>query len=301
MSLKVWAIGISIVVIIAVIIGLLAGSVRDLDPNEVAFDYDHNVGLIVDDTTLYEGGRHFLGLGHDFVVFPKTVQSLVIPTQEVRSSDGLAIELDMTVQYLFSPLNATTLKNIYYSFEEDYERVFTFHIEAVARDISSLYNASDFYERRADIQQSLKDSLKTVFASYAVSIDDLQLVNTVLPDDLSTEIQNTELAKQDSLKAAEERDVQQGELDTRIGQSYGDIAILFQDRDTQVNLTLTSAYSQADTIKSIYILESTALAYVLSALNLTNDEFQAYMFLKSLEDTGATLHMSIPFNQQLIN
>jgi hypothetical protein len=101
-----WIIGGVVVVILAISIGLLAGSVRDLDPNEVAFDYDHNVGLIVDDTTLYQGGRHFLGLGHDFIKYPKTVQSLSVPPVEVRSADGLGIELDITVQYLFSPLNA---------------------------------------------------------------------------------------------------------------------------------------------------------------------------------------------------
>jgi len=128
----------------------------------------------------------------------------------------------------------------------------------------------------------------------------LQLVDITLPPALSEEIQNTELARQDSLKALNQRDVLELELDTRRGQSYGDIDILYQDRDNKVNVTLTAALTQAETIKSIYTAESTALASILNALNLTNTEFEAYMFLKTLEETGANLHISIALNQQLL-
>jgi len=299
--LKKWTIGIVSFIVVVVSIGLLAGSVKDLDPNEVAFDYDHNVGLIVDDTTLFEGGRHFLGLGHDFIKFPKTVQSLTIPSQTVRSADGLDILMDITVQFVFSPLNAETLKNIYYSFQDDYEPAFVYIIEGISRDVSAIYYAFDFYEKRAELQTTMLTSLRSIFSSnFSVSIEDLQLVDITLPSALSSEIQNTELARQDSLKAINERDVSELQLDTRRGQSYGDIDILYQDRDNKVNVTLTAALSQAETIKSIYTAESTALASILNALNLTNTEFEAYMFLKTLQETGANLHISIAHNQQLL-
>jgi len=300
MSVKAWAIGISIVVVLAIMIGLLVGSVRDLDPNEVAFDYDHNVGLIVDDTVLYEGGRHFLGLGHDFIVYPRTVQTLSVTNEDVRSSDGLQIDMDVTVQYVFAPLNAQTLKNIYYSFQEDYTTAFTYIVEASLRDISSQYYASDFYERRVDLQQDMLNDLKAVFLNLSVSVDDLQLVNVALPPALSNEIQNTELAKQDSQSALNERNVQLLQLDTRTQQATYNIEILYFNRDNQVNLTLTSALSQQDTLLSIYVAEATALSAVINALNLTDNQLEAYMYLKALQNTGANVHLSIGQNQQLV-
>jgi len=289
------------IIVLAVAIGLIAGSVRDLDPNEVAFDYDGNVGLLVDDTTLYQGGRYFLGLNHDFIVFPKTVQALVIPTQQMRTADGLAVQIDITVQYVFSPLTSDALKNIYYTFQEDYETAFTYMIEGLTRDVAADYYASDFYELRAEIQTAMLMSLRSFFAAnLSVSIEDLQLVSVTLTDALTQEIQNTELAKQDSLSAINERVVAELDLSTNVGQSYGDIAILYQSRDNQVNITLTSAYSQADTIISIYVDEATSLAAILNSVNLTVDEFQAYMWLNALSGTSATVHLSIGTDQQLL-
>jgi len=289
-------------VISIVSLGLIIGSVKDLDPNEVAFDYDHNVGLIVDDKILYQGGRHFLGLGHDFIKYPRTVQTLNIPNQQVRSADGLEIYVLLTVQYIFSPLNAETLKNLYYSFENEYEKAFIFIIEATLRDISSQYYAFDFYEKRSKLQTDLHSTLNQIFlTNLSVSIEDLQLVNIELTDSLSEEIQNTELAKQDSLRALNERDVSLLQLSTRIGQSYLDVDILNLNRDNKVNLTLTAALSRADTIISIYLAETTAFASVIGDLNLTASEVEAYMFMKALEGTSAKVHLSIDNNQQLIN
>lgn len=38
-------------------------------------DYDHIWETV--DTSVYTGGLHFLGLGHSFVKFPNTVQSII--------------------------------------------------------------------------------------------------------------------------------------------------------------------------------------------------------------------------------
>jgi regulator of protease activity HflC (stomatin/prohibitin superfamily) len=102
------------------------------------------------------------------------------------------------------------LKNIYYSFEEDYEAAFIYIIEGISRDISALYYAFDFYEKRSELQTDMLLALRSVFqTNLSVSIEDLQLVDITLPEGLSEEIQNTELAKQDSLRALNERDVAQ--------------------------------------------------------------------------------------------
>ncbi len=66
-----------IIVIISVVVGigllllaiLLPLSFQSLEPNEVGLDYD-KVNHNIDTSKLYEEGRHYLGVGHEFKIFP---------------------------------------------------------------------------------------------------------------------------------------------------------------------------------------------------------------------------------------
>ena len=55
----------------------------------------------------YSGGIHFLGVGHHFVIYPKTVQTIEFSTEKgangfpisSRTSDGLEVTLEISFQY----------------------------------------------------------------------------------------------------------------------------------------------------------------------------------------------------------
>ena len=62
------------VILIACIV-MIVCSFSQLHSTQYGLDYDHIYETI--DTHVYTGGLHFLGLGHSFVTFPNTVQSVV--------------------------------------------------------------------------------------------------------------------------------------------------------------------------------------------------------------------------------
>ena len=67
----------------------------------------------INEKNLYSGGRHFIGLGHTFIIFPKTLQTCrmgtftepadgeTITTSSLlaRTEDGLQVTLDISFQY----------------------------------------------------------------------------------------------------------------------------------------------------------------------------------------------------------
>ena len=54
---------------------LFGVSWSSLEPNEVGIEYNGNT-LSINTDELFTSGRHFLGLGHSFIVYPKTLQTV---------------------------------------------------------------------------------------------------------------------------------------------------------------------------------------------------------------------------------
>jgi len=64
-----WIVGIVCGIGVLLLVILLPLSFHSLETNEVGLDYD-SVNYHIDTTKLYEEGRHFLGVGHKFKIFP---------------------------------------------------------------------------------------------------------------------------------------------------------------------------------------------------------------------------------------
>jgi len=70
MANKVCVIIISLVVVVAIIVGILIGiSFSTLEYNELGLDYNSFTKVI--DPVPYQSGRHMLGIGHEFIKFPR--------------------------------------------------------------------------------------------------------------------------------------------------------------------------------------------------------------------------------------
>lgn len=81
---------------------LFAVSFSVLEATEMGLDYS-SVSKSISNEQLYESGRHMIGVGHSFKVFPKDQQSTKFPsteygTLEARTYDGLKVLLDLQYQ-----------------------------------------------------------------------------------------------------------------------------------------------------------------------------------------------------------
>jgi hypothetical protein len=65
---------------------MIAVSFGVLNNNELGLDYD-TIAEKLNTDKLYKNGRHFLGLGHKFIVYPALQQSVLF-SSATGSSDG---------------------------------------------------------------------------------------------------------------------------------------------------------------------------------------------------------------------
>ena len=92
-----------------VLLILLASSLSVLGYNEVGLNYSNWFKTIEDKT--YEHGVHFIGLGHSFIRYDIKLSTLefsnevdaTLPKIKCRTSDGLELELETSLQYHVVP------------------------------------------------------------------------------------------------------------------------------------------------------------------------------------------------------
>ena len=65
----IWVLGIVGGIGVLLLVILLPISFKSLEPNEAGLDYD-NTNYKIDTSTLYGEGRHYLGVSHEFKIFP---------------------------------------------------------------------------------------------------------------------------------------------------------------------------------------------------------------------------------------
>lgn len=291
----------SIVAVIVIIVSiiLIAVSFSVMDPNEMGFDHDTIAGVINADK-VYEGGRHFLGLGHKFIKYPRTIQSLAIPPAVVRSADGLPITIDLSVQYQL-PATYKELRRIYNLFEDDHEDAMGDMIDGLIRDVSTNFTAYQFFENRTALSGATERTLRGFFSTLSINIVEILIVNIRLPPEFAAEIDKTSTAIQESNRALAERQGALVKLQTQNRTIMEDINIANLQRDTQVVNIQNAANSTAQSLLNLYDTEARALASVKNALSLSNEELLAYFFVKTLQSTTANVHMAIGVNPKLIN
>jgi regulator of protease activity HflC (stomatin/prohibitin superfamily) len=279
---------------------LIVVSFQTLDPNEVAFDLDNNIGQIASGGKLFDGGRYFLGLGHSFIKYPRTVQNLPQTSVLVRSSDGLPITMDISVQYTLPYNSSDRMRIVYNFFENSYESAMAELIDGLVRDVAANYTAYQFFENRTLLSTNLNRHLDTFFTDLYINIANFQLINILFPTAFNQEIDNTAIAVQEAIRATSERQVSLVQLQTRNGTIQADISIANLQRDTTVANIINNANNTANSLIDVFSTEAESLAAVKSTLALTNDELLAYIFVKMLQNTNANVRLAIGINPKLV-
>ena len=94
----------------------MATSFATIDPNNVGLDYN-SITLSINKNTLFPSGRHFLGVGHSFIIYPLTAQGVKFENMNSRTNDGLLLTLDVSFNYqLTAQLSQLTF--LYYTYGE---------------------------------------------------------------------------------------------------------------------------------------------------------------------------------------
>ena len=169
-----------------------------------------------------ENGIYFIGIGHSFIRFPKTVQTIEFSHERnanrgpisSRTSDGLEVTLEISFQYVLQPENIYKLYNKY---GKDYKKIYQNMAIHLLTEEATKYTAYNFFMDRGIIKDDFQRNLNEYFNKILFSnIVFLQLRNVDLPELFEQSIQESEVKKQDIQRAMAEYNKINVEVETKI-------------------------------------------------------------------------------------
>eukprot|EP01015_Nassula_variabilis_P023204 TRINITY_DN4329_c0_g1_i4.p2 TRINITY_DN4329_c0_g1~~TRINITY_DN4329_c0_g1_i4.p2 ORF type:complete len:308 (-),score=28.49 TRINITY_DN4329_c0_g1_i4:122-1045(-) len=254
---------------------LLIGSFSSLEYNEYGLDYSWVTKSVNEKP--YSNGLHYLGVGHHFIKFPKSVQTIEFIVQSgnqpivSRTSDGLEVSLEISFQYV---LFGDKLIEYYRRFGEDSTKNIRLQAMHILTEIATTFQANDFFVDRTSISTAMHLALGGNLTECCYSrVDFFQLRQVELPDLFEDSISLSEVKKQEIQKSYAMSNKTQVELDTKFkSASYQkNITINLAEGDAAAIVNVSSANATA--FKVVQIAQGERLASMKKALKLDNNQF----------------------------
>jgi hypothetical protein len=229
---------------------LLIFGFSSLEATELGLDYSWVTKNV--DSTIYQNGLHFLGIGHSFVKYPKMVQTIEfsndrgadLKSLQSRTQDGLEVVIEVSFQY---QIDSSKLFPLFNAYGEHYKEVFQNIAADILTEESTKFTAYQFFNNKAMITNDFKDKLNIQYQLECFSsVIFLQLRKVDLPNPFEEAIRETEVKKQDINIAKAEQKKVLVEVDTLIKSALfqknvtiniaeGDAQSILQNNDAQVD------------------------------------------------------------------
>eukprot|EP00708_Paratrimastix_pyriformis_P003888 GAFH01002694.1.p1 GENE.GAFH01002694.1~~GAFH01002694.1.p1 ORF type:complete len:322 (-),score=94.68 GAFH01002694.1:95-1060(-) len=282
-----WKVIIYLVIGVAALITMIVLIVCSFQWVEVGFyGLDANyIVQIVDDKNTYDEGRYFLGLGHGFIQYPKTVQTLDFSQNTsgtaitARTKDGLALTLGITLQY---ELIRNSLPALYRMLDHDYVEVLKNVARDQARDVASHWRAVEFFHNRSSIEYDLRVSMAEAFLDFYARCTDVQMKSIDLPDAFETSIEQTEVARQDIEKAVFELSSAQVLAQTRIMYAQVDQTVQITAANASAQAKIVQAKASAQGLNLTTTATADAAATLAALSGFTPSDLVRYMYIQAL-------------------
>lgn len=259
-----------------------------VDETEYGLKYSRFNNRLISEN-VYEAGRHYTGIFGTFLIFPKIQQTIEFSNNEAnaitgRTSDGLAIVLDMSFQY---QLIKDQLVNLYREYGRSFEQVFIRTARDNIRDSASFYTAIEFFNNRSLIGTFMTEFIAQEFnENYYADVPALQLRAIDLPDTFEDALERAEVARQE---------IEIARLQQQAALIRAETAIL--EADAQRNITLIEANAtaqafliqieaQAQAVNITLTAEREAYYALSQSLNLTSAELLSFLWIQALQDIG---------------
>jgi len=282
---------------------LLAVSFGVVEPTYQAFVFNTNDMRYefkdgsTDSGELYTEGRYFLGLGKQFIIFPRTFQTIDYKASEqssvpIRSRDGLVITVDYSFQYSLTT-NGKDLLALYMRWKSDYENSFGKISRNLVRDVAANYDAFDFFFNRSLIIADITASMSDYFIDIGASINNFQLLDLELPTDFFNAIQLTEVTRTKISEATvqQQNTLIQAETDLLAAQKQAEVIVT--QAQARADSVLIQKQQEALLRKSQIEQELIALQSLKTQLNFTTDELLNYLLIDALAQTPAKVTFSV--------
>lgn len=253
-----------------------------------------------------ENGLYYIGVGHSFIKFPKTVQTIEFslnknanqgPIQS-RTSDGLEVTLEISFQYILQPDKIYTLYNKY---GNNYNKVFQNIAVHILTEEATKYTAYNFFMDRGKIKDDFQLELDKKFNEICyATIQFLQLRSVDLPNLFEESIQESEVKKQDIEKAKAEQNKVKIEMDTKIKAAEFQKNVVINVAEGEAEAIFKQ--NQADVESLVKTQETQIMVYknLKNTLGLDNKKLLELIKSKMIKDysnkeeNGLVLNLGLP-------
>jgi regulator of protease activity HflC (stomatin/prohibitin superfamily) len=278
---------------------LFSSSFSPLTPLEMGIAMKTST-QVLDSSQTYGSGRRFVGVGRTFIPFPVTYQTIQLGdfypsnTREgrsvkCRSSDGMTIKMDVSFSYILSR-KPEDLIRLYRDMEnkERWHAFYTSIAKASTRDVTAKYSAFDFFIKRQEIAEALKDHLNKALSRVYASVQMYELTNMEFHNSFATSIETTQVAIQDILQAAAERDVATINADSDLDVKTKQAEVKRAKAQAESAVIVNRASTEAQALEYAVARQIEGYKTLAASLNLTSAaELLRYQYITALQDNAA--------------
>lgn len=276
-------------VILAVIIGVLAASLKKVPSTEMGVQYNvHKKQL---DDAAKSGGLFVGPPGFEFIKFPSTFITVNLNDRTCVSSDGLLVTFSVTFQYQMTIANVSPAIEKYRDFDKWASIVEQAGISAIHHSCADFY-VSEFQNKRGIIQSTMEGNLKLKLEGNeetgeegvnAIAVS-LQLSYIGLPTEYNTAVAEKQAAEEDIALAIAQRKQETTKANTELLRAKEEARKIQDTANNEAEVVLTEARLKAEETLYSFEKEAQALVEVRESLNLTTEGVLAYLSNRLLAD-----------------
>lgn len=293
MPSKVYIIGGAVLVVVAIIIGLVASSLKKLSTEQVALQYDVHQRVLKAEA--YRAGLHLGPPGYRFVVFPNVYKTISFDEIKCLNKDGLEVVLTVQFQYLVNTANEN-LKELIMEYEDHdkYMEVVLDMSEEVIHETCSTFNVTQFQTSRVQFQENLFQALRTkLFQNLKTDVRDVQVSNIQRPADYEKVVIDKESARQNINVAIQERPRILTAADTKMREAETQANITLNKAHTDARIMITKANAEAQAILKAYTTEAETYKQIVDNQNLTIAGLLSYLTTRAIQSVTNPIYVNL--------
>ena len=279
---------------------LVACSFSTLEPTEFGLEYN-GVSKTLNKAELYENGRHFIGLAHYFIKYPKTQQTIKFapekdadhPSLRSRSRDGMKITIGASLQFTINK-NVSQIVQLYEWFGPsedddqiaDYKRAYIRVSRAVLRNAAASFKSFDFFLQRDAVIKKMTDDITRELDRIHCKVITFNLLSIGVPRVFQGAIQRTEVAKQDILTAVNEYAQKQEVANLKIAEAKISSQIKIREAAAKANGYLAQVDSNVLSLAAKLKNEAVSYQMLANELGLDVEALLQYIWTNAVASHG---------------
>jgi len=213
---------------------------------EVGLLYSH-ASRKIDREKLYTAGRYYVGVGGEFITYPITQQELSLPTFDSRTSDGLLIKLEVSINYKVDK-DFEKILNIFDSFGYHYDGYLSRLAMNIIRDACANFTAFSYSQNRSQVSLEMERELTDDMGDLGFTLDAVQLLNVEFPKNFSDTLQETLIIQQQVTQAEMNKSAVEVRLQGELNNTNVTAEGILLDADTTADAIRRKALGDAQAL-----------------------------------------------------